>query len=420
MKIKSIYMILVFTLSFILTACGNQGEEVSLSGTESTSFFEKENHSSTTQEEQSVMEKEDDAQNQNAGSQNDTVQIPMGTGMIDSSAFSGKVTGCYYADGEKIIIAADKLYLYDTQNGKNIASVDIFLEELNVQTFSKGYFIVGRVSRNSGSSFMSADSNGIKAYLLDEDFNIEDTISFNGLIDNDFVLSTVGISVSDDGTQIAFCGMQGLYLYDMSSQKVSTVLNYSENAVANNMRILVIDSITFISNKSLVYTGSGINIGDSGNGFSIYGTVSVDNATLSITKNASYEVAELQKGGNLLVMPQSFNKNNGTLLMFDAASSTEQFMKFESDSEGKDGVFCSQNGNYVATASLSDTSVNIKIYDTVSGKVIHTEKVENSNSTYFLRIPQILVLDDSKTCIVILGRGIDEVDTLTTTFGFEG
>lgn len=69
---------------------------------------------------------------------------------------------------------------------------------------------------------------------------------------------------------------------------------------------------------------------------------------------------------------------------------------------------------------MSDTSVNIKIYDTVSGKVIHTEKVENSNSTYFLRIPQILVLDDSKTCIVILGRGIDEVDTLTTTFGFEG
>ena len=412
MKIKSIYMILVFTLSFILTACGNQGEEVSLSGTESTSFFEKENHSSTTQEEQSVMEKEDDAQNQNVGSQNDTVQIPMGTGMIDSSAFSGKVTGCYYADGEKIIIAADKLYLYDTQSGKSLANADICLQELNVQTFSKGYLVAGRESGNSSSEF--------KAYLLDKDFNVENTISFNGLIDNDFVLSTVGISVSDDGTQIAFCGMQGLYLYDMSSQKVSTVLNYSENAVANNMRILVIDSITFISNKSLVYTGSGINIGDSGNGFSIYGTVSVDNATLSITKNASYEVAELQKGGNLLVMPQSFNKNNGTLLMFDAASSTEQFMKFESDSEGKDGVFCSQNGNYVATASLSDTSVNIKIYDTVSGKVIHTEKVENSNSTYFLRIPQILVLDDSKTCIVILGRGIDEVDTLTTTFGFEG
>lgn len=412
MKIKSIYMILVFTLSFILTACGNQGEEVSLSGTESTSFFEKENHSSTTQEEQSVMEKEDDAQNQNAGSQNDTVQIPMGTGMIDSSAFSGKVTGCYYADEEKIIIAADKLYLYDTQSGKSLANADICLQELNVQTFSKGYLVAGRESGNSSSEF--------KAYLLDKDFNVENTISFNGLIDNDFVLSTVGISVSDDGTQIAFCGMQGLYLYDMSSQKVSTVLNYSENAVANNMRILVIDSITFISNKSLVYTGSGINIGDSGNGFSIYGTVSVDNATLSITKNASYEVAELQKGGNLLVMPQSFNKNNGTLLMFDSASSTEQFMKFESDSEGKDGVFCSQNGNYVATASLSDTSVNIKIYDTVSGKVIHTEKVENSNSTYFLRIPQILVLDDSKTCIVILGRGIDEVDTLTTTFGFKG
>ncbi len=74
----------------------------------------------------------------------------------------------------------------------------------------------------------------------------------------------------------------------------------------------------------------------------------------------------------------------------------------------------------MATAILEESSVTINIYDTASGKSIHTETVQDSNSTYFLRVPQILILDESGTCIVVLGRGIDEVNTLITTFGFAG
>ncbi len=119
-------------------------------------------------------------------------------------------------------------------------------------------------------------------------------------------------------------------------------------------------------------------------------------------------------------MPQSFDTNNGTLLMLDTVSNTERMMSFSSRSEGKDGVFCSAQGKYVAASVLGENSVTINIYDTVSGKNIHKETVRNSNNTYFLRIPQILILDESGTCIVVLGRGIGEVSTLITTFGFEG
>ena len=132
------------------------------------------------------------------------------------------------------------------------------------------------------------------------------------------------------------------------------------------------------------------------------------------------DIEEVQKGGNSLIMPQSFDKNNGTLLMFDTASNTEKTMSFLSPSEGKDGVYCSGEGKYVATSILGENSVTISIYDTKSGKSIHTETVQNSDSTYFLRIPQILILDETGTCIVVLGRGIGEVSTLITTFGFEG
>lgn len=405
MKTKLMCMILMLAFALNLSACGNSRENMN-SSEDGISI--------------DMTQSEKDKALENTGNERSDNNTKVCT--VNDSAFSGKIKGCYYADDNKIIVAADKLYLYDTQKGENIASADIFLEELCIQTYSDGYLIVGQEigGGNNGSFMTSQNSKGINGYILSKDFKIEDTISFNGLLSDDFILGTADAAISQDGKQIAFGGFQGLYLYDTSSKKVSTILNYSEDGRANNMQISTIDCLAFTDNKTLVYVGAGTSSSSGGDGISIYGTVSIDNANLSITRKADYEVGEVQRGGNLLVMPQSFNKNNGTLLMFDTVSNTEKMMTFSSSGEGKDGVFCSEQGKYVATSILGDTSVTINIYDTVSGKVIHTETVEDSNSTYFLRVPQILILDDSDTCIVVLGRGISEVNTLITTFGFEG
>lgn len=236
------------------------------------------------------------------------------------------------------------------------------------------------------------------------------------------IIQPTGIAISQDGKQIAFGGFQGLYVYDTSSRKVRTILNYSEKGTTDHMQIVTMDSLTFTGKNTLVYVGMATDTSNGGDGISVYGTVSTDSAKLTITKKADYKVAveEVQKGGSLLIMPQSFDKNNRTLLMLDTATNTEKTMSFSSRSEGKDGVFCSGQGKYVATSILGKNSVTINIYDTASGKSIHTETVQDSNSAYFLRVPQILILDESDTCIVVLGRGIDEVSTLITTFGFAG
>ena len=57
----------------------------------------------------------------------------------------------------------------------------------------------------------------------------------------------------------------------------------------------------------------------------------------------------------------TFNKNSGTLLMLDTTSNTEKTIVFSSGSEGKDGVFCSRQGRYVATSILDGNSVTINI-----------------------------------------------------------
>ena len=421
MKTKWMCMILMLALALNLSACGNRQENGNRS------------ENGTTNIEPQSVEDDSSGNTGNESSEMNVIDLQyngtdkniMAVSTVKDSAFSGKVSGCYYADGSRIIVAADQLYLYDMGKGETIASADISMEDLYVQTFTDGYFVVGQGKAGGGGSngsFAASESGGINGYILNKDFAVQDTISFSGLLSDDFTSQITGIAVSQDGKQVAFGGLQGLYLYDVSSRKVRTILNYSEEGTAGNMQIVTMDSLTFTGNNTLVYVGMATDTSIGGDGVSVYGTVSTDSANLTITKKGDYKVdtEEVQKGGNLLIMPQSFDKNNGTLLMLDTISNTENTMSFSSRSEGKDGVYCSGQGKYVATAILEESSVTINIYDTASGKSIHTETVQDSNSTYFLRVPQILILDESGTCIVVLGRGIDEVSTLITTFGFVG
>lgn len=422
MKTKWMCMILMLALGLNLSACGSRQENGSSSENETVkieSQLEEDYLSENTgngNSDMNVIDLQDDG----------TDKKIMEVGTVKDSTFSGKVKSCYYADGSRIIVEADKLYLYDTAKGETIASADISMKELCVQTYADGYFVAGQGKGsgggNNGSFVTSESSGGITGYILNKDFAICDTISFGGLLSDDFILQTTGIAISQDGKQIAFGGFQGLYIYDTTSRKVRTILNYSEEGTADHMQIVTMDSLTFTGNNTLVYVGMATDTSNGGDGVSVYGTVSTDSANLTIIKKADYKVAveEVQKGGNLLIMPQSFDKNNGTLLMLDTASNTEKTMSFSSRSEGKDGVYCSGKGKYVATSIVGEDSVTINIYDTASGKSIHTETVQDSNSAYFLRVPQILILDESNTCIVVLGRGIDEVSTLITTFGFAG
>ena len=268
MKKKFMCIMLILAFALNLSACGNSQENVNSS----------ENGISID-----VPQSEKDNTSKKTGSEGSGNNMKVGT--VNDSAFSGKVGGCYYAGGNRIIVAADKLYLYDTQKSETIASADIFLNELCVQPYSNGYFIVGEEnSSGSTGSFATAQgSDGVKGYLLNKDFVVKNTISFGGLLSDDFVLQMASVTISQDGKQIAFGGLQGLYLYDISSQKVRTILSYSENGRANNMQIVTMDSLAFTGDKTLTYVGMGIS-SNGGDGVSVYGTVSTDNASLSITK----------------------------------------------------------------------------------------------------------------------------------------
>ena len=115
--------------------------------------------------------------------------------------------------------------------------------------------------------------------------------------------------------------------------------------------------------------------------------------------------------------PGDFGKNTASLKWLDSKTGQENQFAFSSGDEGCEGVYSSEQGTYAATAVLGESLI-IRIYEVSSGSLIHTEEIKNPDKTYFYRIPQIYLFDNSKTALVLLGGGIQKLDTLVSTFTF--
>ena len=328
---------------------------------------------------------------------------------FDPSLFGGKLLSCAYAGNGTLFVLADKLYLYDTGAASVLATAEAPLRDFEAQAIDGGYLLSG------------IGDNGMMAYIYDRSLSLNREIAVNELLQGDFVVSeTGGVAASTDGKKLAFAAMGGLYLYDLESGSLTTLLDVAQNAGTASISISMLNGAAFAQdNSQIVFFGSGSSIPavDGEEDFSIHGSIAVDGSGLKLTKPSGYEMEEMQSSVSRLFFPQTFTQADGTLLWVDRATGSANTLSFSASGEGKDGVYGSEQGNYVATAVL-DGSLTVRVYDVASGELIATEVIENSDPTYFNRIPRIYLLDGAKTAVVLLGGSISEVDTLVSTFTF--
>ena len=327
---------------------------------------------------------------------------------FDPTLFAGKLQSCAYVGNGTLFVLADKLYLYDTATASVLATTETPLREFNVQIIDGGYILSGM------------GDDGMMAYIYDNLLLPNKEIAVNELLPGDFVVSETGVTASADGKKLAVAAMRGLYLYDLDSGNLTTLLDLTQNAGTSSIGIAMIHGLAFAQNNSqIVFYGSGNSIPaiDGEDSFSIYGSIAVDGSNLKLTKPSAYEIEEMQSRVSRLFFPQTFTQANGTLLWLDRTAGGANTLSFSTSGEGKNGVYSSEQGKYVATAVL-DGSLTVRVYDVDSGELIATEVVENANSTYFNRIPKIYLLDEAKTAVVLLGGSINELDTLVSTFTF--
>ena len=342
----------------------------------------------------------------NAGSQQGQ---PPSSCTFDPALFGGKLQSCAYAGNGTLFVLADKLYLYDTGTSSVLATAEAPLRDFEAQAIDGGYVLSGM------------GDDGMMAYIYDRSLLLKKEIAVNELLAGDFVVSeTGGVAASTDGKKLAFAAMGGLYLYDLESGSLTTLLNMAQNAGTASISISMLNGAAFAQdNSQIVFFGSGSSIPavDGEDSFSIYGSIAVDGSGLKLTKPSAYDMEEMQSSASRLFFPQTFTQADGTLLWVDRATGSANTLSFSASGEGKDGVYGSEQGNYVATAVL-DGSLTVRVYDVASGALVATEVIENADPTYFNRIPRIYLLDGAKTAVVVLGGSISEIDTLVSTFEF--
>ena len=342
----------------------------------------------------------------NAGSQQE--QSPSSC-TFDPALFGGKLQSCAYAGNGTLFVLADKLYLYDTGTSSVLATAEAPLRDFEAQAIDGGYVLSGM------------GDNGMMAYIYDSSLSLNKEIAVDELLQGDFVISeTGGVAASTDGKKLVFAALGGLYLYDLESGSLTILLDMAQNAETASISISMLNGAAFAQdNSQIVFCGSGNSLPavDGEDGFSIYGSIAVDGSGLKLTKPSDYEMEEMQSSVSRLFFPQAFTQADGTLLWIDRATGSANTLSFSASGEGKDGVYGSEQGNYVATAVL-DGSLTVRVYDVASGALVATEVIENSDPTYFYRVPRIYLLDGAKTAVVVLGGSISEVDTLVSTFEF--
>ena len=342
----------------------------------------------------------------NAGSQQG--QSPSSC-TFDPALFGGKIHSCAYAGNGTLFVLADKLYLYDTGTSSVLATAEAPLRDFEAQAIDGGYVLSGM------------DDSGMMAYIYDSSLSLKKEIAVNELLQGDFVVSeTGGVAASTDGKKLAFAAMGGLYLYDLESGSLTTLLDTAQNAGTASISISMLNGAAFAQdNSQIVFYGSGspIPAADGEEDFSIYGSIAVDGSGLKLTKPSDYEMEEMQSSVSRLFFPQPFTQADGTLLWIDRAAGGANTLSFSAGGEGKDGVYASEQGNYVATGVLG-SDLTVRVYDVTSGALVATEVIENSDPAYFYRIPRIYLLEGARTAVVVLGGSIDELDTLVSVFEF--
>lgn len=326
---------------------------------------------------------------------------------FNPDTFSSKIKGSFYASGNRLFVLSDQLYLYNTETDEIISSVSVEQSQFTVKSYDNGYLMT------------VYENGGLTCILYDDMLQEKQRLILSEVVTDNFIFPDA-TAISPDGKQVAFAGIRGLYLYDVEKKSTNTLLNFESDTGINNNKIALMNHLVFTTDgESIIYAGLGNSIPmiDGEESFSIYGYISVDGNSQKLIKKDLYKIESLSVFGNTLILPQSFEKADGTILIADVITGKERLIRFDDTREGKDGVFCSSQGKYIATATLGK-GMTIRIYSTNTGELLHTQTISNNGQDYFYRIPQILILDGSRTCIVMMGQSIDDIETLTTVFKF--
>ncbi|WP_312279489.1 hypothetical protein [Oscillibacter sp.] len=359
-------------------------------------------------------------------SSSEVTVTPIAVKQANFSSIQGKIKGIYPADGSKVLVLADQLSLYDLASGKIAATAQTpTLSTIRVLALDSGYAVVGQtISENSTGGFVLSDSAfQFRAVIYDENLVLKSEIDISKLVeDGGLLVETEAIAISPDGNTLAFATLQqGIMLYDRVNQKSTKLIALTGNDDKNNLGLSIIEQIGFTNNgKSVAFKAQSFDVPAVNNkpSFDTVGTVNIDGSGLTNKKPGGYSPKMLTSYPSRLLIAEDFKTASGRMMVIDSKTGEQKTHKLSDKKEGGN-IYGSDTGRYFASSVPSRTGWTVRVYESDTGKLVKEESISNDGQElYGINDPMICVVDNAKTCMVLLGHKQAAVSTKVASFSF--
>lgn len=362
--------------------------------------------------------------------QGETKSVSSMDKQIDFSKIQGKITQIYPAGGSKVMIFADKIYLYDIASGETVGTAsDEGLDMVRCWTLDSGYVIAGTVSPQATSNGSGDGVGWVEGgtgdlfHVVFYDASLKSRLEFelSKMMDNEevFMMETNGIDFSSDGNYIV-CGLiKGIYLYDRKQNKRTKLIDLTVEDKKAYSGLCDIEQVAFTNaDKTIAFKGQSFSVPavNDENSFDTIGTINVDGTGLTNQKIDGYAAKELTAYDSRVLVAEDFTTADGRIMIIDNKSSNKNIYPLSDNKEGGN-IYGSDSGHYFASSDENETGFTVRIYDTETGKLVKEEKI-SADGEYIVKDPIMRVVDEIKMCFVILGNRQDTVDTKIVTFAF--
>lgn len=332
----------------------------------------------------------------------------------------GDIRNIYYAEDSKIFISADKLYLYDLRTDNILAETprELFEQE-NYWVIKNGYVAVGEKNNHDNNGDDSLMINGEKVFsavFYDKELNKKSQYNLNSLFDDDTLFLLDAISFSADGKLAAYAILAGLYVFDFKKGSTTKIVDLETEDGKDRAGIVAFEQIGFTNNdKTIAFKAQSADVPAIPDkpSFDTCGIVHTDGSGLSNRTFNNYTCKELTAYNKSLLFAEDFTKTTGNMLVMESPSGKEAIHKVTNKDESGH-ISGSDSGRYFATSvsNKKDTGWEVRIYNTETGNLEAKQFVSaDGKELYMAHDPIIKVIDETRTCIVLLGSKINDIET---------
>jgi len=340
-------------------------------------------------------------------------------------SLQGKIEGIYPAKGNRVLVIASQMSLYDLTTGEIIATVPKEgLGGVRVIPFDGGYAIIGQAAAQGTTDGLTEAGGApeIRAVIYDDQLEKQEDIAFSGLMaKGEFLIDTQAVAMAPDGKSIAFATLRGLTLYNRVNKTTTKLIDLAAQEEETRLGISVIEQLGFTNDGyTIAFKAQSFDVPAvlDKPSFDTVGTVNVDGSGLANIKPEGYAPKELTSYPAKLLVAEDFKTASGRMMVMESKSKEQKIYNLSAPQEGGN-IYGSDNGRYFASSIEGKDGWTVRVYDADSGVMVKEESISNDGQElYGINDPMLCVLDDTKTCIVLLGQKQPDVETKIATFLF--